>query len=119
MIVRKAFGGGYAVIGSKALGADLCFAWPTAEIGVMGANSGVDMQFHRDLARAEDPKTLRQEFAQRVADHPQMSVALAEEQNGLVLTVELNRARRELVVGHDGPCHLSFVIGHLSLVLIE
>jgi propionyl-CoA carboxylase beta chain len=59
VIVRKAFGGGYAVMGSKELGADVCFAWPTAEIGVMGAASGVDMLFHRDLAGAQDPEPLR------------------------------------------------------------
>jgi propionyl-CoA/long-chain acyl-CoA carboxylase carboxyl transferase subunit len=64
VIVRKAFGGGYAVMGSKALGADFCFAWPTAEIGVIGADSGVDMLFHRDLREAEDPQTL-----QRVLKH--------------------------------------------------
>jgi propionyl-CoA carboxylase beta chain len=68
VIVRKAFGGGYAVMGSKALGADLCFAWPTAEIGVMGDDSGVDMLFHRDLARAEDPEALREELARQYRD---------------------------------------------------
>jgi propionyl-CoA carboxylase beta chain len=65
VIVRKAFGGGYAVMGSKELGADVCFAWPTAEIGVMGAASGVDMLFHRDLADAQDPEQLRGLLAQQ------------------------------------------------------
>src|SRR5262249_42879166 len=65
VIVRKAFGGGYAVMGSKELGADICFAWPTAEIGVMGAASGVDLLFHRDLDHAEDPGTLRGLLTQR------------------------------------------------------
>jgi propionyl-CoA carboxylase beta chain len=59
VIVRKAFGGGYAVMGSKELGADICFAWPTAEIGVIGAYSGVNLLFHRDLAETEDPEALR------------------------------------------------------------
>jgi propionyl-CoA carboxylase beta chain len=59
VIVRKAFGGGYAVMGSKELGADLCFAWPTAEIGVMGAAGGVDMLFYKHLAASDDPPTLR------------------------------------------------------------
>ena len=65
VIVRKAFGGGYAVMGSKELGADICFAWPTAEIGVLGAMSGVDLLFHRDLAEAEDPKALRTALTQQ------------------------------------------------------
>jgi len=59
VITRKAFGGGYAVMGSKELGADLCFAWPTAEIGVLGARGGVDMLFHRELETAEYPDELR------------------------------------------------------------
>lgn len=62
VIVRKAFGGGYAVMGSKGLGADFCFAWPTAEIGVMGARGGVDMLFGRELAAAADPDRLRCEL---------------------------------------------------------
>ncbi|MFB7908766.1 acyl-CoA carboxylase subunit beta [Kitasatospora sp. NPDC056076] len=59
VITRRAYGGGYASMGSKELGADLCFAWPTAEIGVMGARGGVDMLFHRDLSGAEDPAGLK------------------------------------------------------------
>ncbi|MEC3975016.1 acyl-CoA carboxylase subunit beta [Amycolatopsis sp. H20-H5] len=59
VITRKAFGGGYAVMGSKELGADLCFAWPVAQIGVMGARGGVEMLFHRDLVSAAEPEKLR------------------------------------------------------------
>ncbi|NGO70394.1 acyl-CoA carboxylase subunit beta [Streptomyces boncukensis] len=62
VIVRKAIGGGYAVMGSKELSADMCFAWPTAWIGVMGAASAVDMLCHRELATADDPGELREEL---------------------------------------------------------
>ncbi|MFE2020216.1 acyl-CoA carboxylase subunit beta [Streptomyces sp. NPDC059499] len=62
VIVRKAFGGGYAVMGSKELGADMSFAWPTASIGVMGAASAVDMLCHRQLGAADDPVVLRDEL---------------------------------------------------------
>lgn len=65
VIVRKAFGGGYAVMGSKELGADLCFAWPTASIGVMGADGAVDLLCHRELAAADDPGALREELAEQ------------------------------------------------------
>jgi len=68
VITRKAFGGGYAVMGSKELGADLCFAWPTAEIGVMGDRGGVDMLFGRELARAEDPEQERRTLAAEYRD---------------------------------------------------
>jgi propionyl-CoA carboxylase beta chain len=64
VIVRKAFGGGYAVMGSKELGADVCFAWPTAEIGVMGAKGGVDILFHRELAAADDPTAMREQLTE-------------------------------------------------------
>lgn len=50
VIVRKAFGGAYAVMGSKNLGADLNFAWPTAQIAVMGAEAAVIMLQGKQLA---------------------------------------------------------------------
>ncbi|MET8131781.1 acyl-CoA carboxylase subunit beta [Streptomyces sp. NPDC005251] len=65
VITRRAYGGGYAVMGSKELGADICFAWPTAEIGVMGARGGVDLLFHRDLAEADDPVTLERSLSEQ------------------------------------------------------
>ncbi len=59
VITRKAFGGGYAVMGSKELGADLCFAWPVAQIGVMGSRGGVEMLFRRDIVASPDPEASR------------------------------------------------------------
>jgi propionyl-CoA carboxylase beta chain len=55
VVVRKAYGGGYAVMGSKHIGADLNLAWPTAEIAVMGGQGAVSLLFRADLetARAE------------------------------------------------------------------
>ncbi len=55
VVVRKAYGGGYAVMGSKHLGADVNLAWPTAEIAVMGATGAVQLVFRKELeaARAE------------------------------------------------------------------
>jgi propionyl-CoA carboxylase beta chain len=50
VITRKAFGGAYIVMGSKKLGADLNIAWPTAQIGVMGAEGAVNILYRRDLA---------------------------------------------------------------------
>ncbi|MFF5306981.1 acyl-CoA carboxylase subunit beta [Streptomyces sp. NPDC013161] len=59
VVVRKAYGGGYAVMGSKHLGADLNLAWPTARIAVMGAEGAVGVLHRRQLAAAADPETLR------------------------------------------------------------
>ncbi len=53
VILRKAFGGAYDVMCSKHLGGDLNFAWPTAEIAVMGAEGAVNILFRRDLERAD------------------------------------------------------------------
>ncbi|WP_078857365.1 acyl-CoA carboxylase subunit beta [Streptomyces sp. NBRC 109706] len=68
VIVRKAFGGGYAVMGSKELGADMSFAWPTARIGVIGAATAVDMLCHRELSAADDPDELREELIEEYED---------------------------------------------------
>ncbi|MER7644816.1 acyl-CoA carboxylase subunit beta [Streptomyces sp. NPDC126522] len=59
VVVRKAYGGGYAVMGSKHLGADLNLAWPTARIAVMGAEGAVGVLHRRELAAAADPEALR------------------------------------------------------------
>ncbi|MCH8904130.1 MAG: acyl-CoA carboxylase subunit beta [Bacteroidetes bacterium] len=56
VITRKAYGGAYDVMNSKHIGADLNFAWPTAEIAVMGAEGAVEIIFKKDIAKAKDPK---------------------------------------------------------------
>ncbi|PWW62474.1 propionyl-CoA carboxylase beta chain [Actinokineospora spheciospongiae] len=68
VITRKAFGGGYAVMGSKELGADVCFAWPVAQIGVMGAQGGVDMLFRKEIMSAPDPDDARRTFTEAYED---------------------------------------------------
>ncbi|MFI8534784.1 acyl-CoA carboxylase subunit beta [Streptomyces aquilus] len=59
VVVRKAYGGGYAVMGSKHLGADINLAWPSARIAVMGAEGAVGVLHRRELAAADDPVALR------------------------------------------------------------
>ena len=61
---RKAYGGAYVVMNSKSIGADLAFAWPTAEFAVMGASGAVEIVYRRDLANAEDPAALRAELTE-------------------------------------------------------
>jgi propionyl-CoA carboxylase beta chain len=53
VITRKAYGGAYIVMGSKQLGADLNFAWPTAEIAVMGGQGAVNILYRNELKDAE------------------------------------------------------------------
>jgi propionyl-CoA carboxylase beta chain len=66
LITRKAYGGAYCVMNSKHIRADLNFAWPTAEIAVMGPEGAVNIIFRRDLAEADDPDARRAEL---VADY--------------------------------------------------
>jgi len=56
VIMRKAYGGAYLAMCSRDLGADLVFAWPTAEIAVMGAEGAVKIVFRREINEADDPK---------------------------------------------------------------
>jgi propionyl-CoA carboxylase beta chain len=66
MITRKAYGGAYCVMNSKHIRADFNFAWPTAEIAVMGADGAVSIIFRRELADAADPVARKAEL---VADY--------------------------------------------------
>ncbi|HET6482564.1 MAG TPA: acyl-CoA carboxylase subunit beta [Actinoplanes sp.] len=68
VITRKAYGGAYDVMGSKHLGADLNFAWPTAQIAVMGAQGAVNILHRGELAAAEDPASRRSELVQEYED---------------------------------------------------
>jgi propionyl-CoA carboxylase beta chain len=54
VITRKAYGGAYDVMNSKHIGADLNYAWPTAEIAVMGAKGAAEIIFKNEIAAAED-----------------------------------------------------------------
>ncbi|MGK7392206.1 MAG: acyl-CoA carboxylase subunit beta [Candidatus Cyclobacteriaceae bacterium M2_1C_046] len=61
VITRKAYGGAYDVMNSKHIGADMNFAWPTAEIAVMGAKGAAEIIFKREIAAADDPEAKLQE----------------------------------------------------------
>jgi len=61
VITRKAYGGAYDVMNSKHIGADMNYAWPTAEIAVMGAKGAAEIIFKREIAEAEDPEAKLQE----------------------------------------------------------
>ena len=55
VITRKAYGGAYDVMNSKHIGADMNFAWPTAEIAVMGAKGASEIIFKKEISEASDP----------------------------------------------------------------
>ena len=66
VILRKAYGGAYDVMGSKHSGADINLAWPTAEIAVMGPEGAINIIFRKEIAKAKDPERRRREL---VADY--------------------------------------------------
>ena len=62
VITRKAYGGAYDVMSSKHIGADINYAWPTAEIAVMGPDGAVEIIFHHDIKAADDPVQRKKEL---------------------------------------------------------
>ena len=62
IITRKAYGGAYVVMNSKSIGADLAYAWPTAELAVMGPQGAVEIVYRRELQQAADPVARRAEL---------------------------------------------------------
>ncbi|PWK74132.1 propionyl-CoA carboxylase beta chain [Mucilaginibacter oryzae] len=68
VITRKAYGGAYDVMNSKHIGADMNFAWPSAEIAVMGAKGAAEIIFKREISHADDHEGKWQEMEQLYAD---------------------------------------------------
>lgn len=66
VILRKAYGGGYIAMCSRHLGADFVFAWPTAEIAVMGPEGAANIIFRQEISTAADPDAMRK---QKVAEY--------------------------------------------------
>ena len=78
VITRKAYGGAYDVMNSKHIGADLNYAWPTAEIAVMGAKGAAEIIFRKDIKGAKDPQAKWQEKEAEYAElfaHPYNAAA--------------------------------------------
>ena len=68
IITRKAYGGAYVVMNSKSIGADLAFAWPSAELAVMGAAGAVEIVYRSELKDADDPVARRAELVDEYAE---------------------------------------------------
>jgi acetyl-CoA carboxylase carboxyltransferase component len=66
LIVRKSYGGAYLAMCSRDLGADQVFAWPGAEIAVMGPEGAANIIFRKEIAEADNPEGHRQE---KIADY--------------------------------------------------
>ena len=96
VITRKAYGGAYDVMNSKHIGADMNFAWPTAEIAVMGAKGASEIIFKKEIAEAADPaeKLLEKEteYAEKFA-----TPYLAAERGFIDEVIEPRDTRKKLI----------------------
>ena len=100
VITRKAYGGAYCVMSSKHIRTDLNFAYPTAEIAVMGPEGAVNILYRRELGKASDPEAVRKEkvaeFREKFAN-PYVAV-----DRGFVdEVIEPRQTRRKIVAGLD------------------
>jgi acetyl-CoA carboxylase carboxyltransferase component len=68
IITRKAYGGAYDVMSSKHIRGDVSYAWPSAEIAVMGPEGAVNIIFRKQIAQAEDPDVERERLVQGYRD---------------------------------------------------
>lgn len=78
VITRKAYGGAYVVMNSKSIGADLAYAWPTAELAVMGPQGAVEIVYRRELQQAADPTARRAELVAEYTEKYANPYAAAE-----------------------------------------
>jgi acetyl-CoA carboxylase carboxyltransferase component len=94
VILRKAFGGAFIAMNSKDLGADFVFAWPTAQLGVMGATQAVEIIHRREIQAAADPDGERDSLARHyAAEHLHPGAATADGHVDEVIAPAETRAR--------------------------
>ena len=102
VITRKAYGGAYIVMGSKQLGADLNFAWPSAEIAVMGGQGAVNILYRSELAEAEKSGEDMVKFRTNLANEYTYNVAspfLAAERGEIDSVIEPAATRITILKG--------------------
>jgi propionyl-CoA carboxylase beta chain len=95
VITRKAYGGSYLAMCSRDLKADMVFAWPTAEIAVMGAEGAVNVLYRKEIAEAEDKTAMRKQFIDEYRDRfasPYMAAA-----HGMITDIISPAATRSVV----------------------
>ncbi len=96
IILRKDFGGAYDVLGSRHSGADQVFAWPTAEIAVMGAKGAANIIFRKEISSASNPDKKRQELIKSYEE--QFSNPYVAAELGLIDGVIFPEETREVLI---------------------
>ena len=100
VITRKAYGGAYCVMASKHIRTDLNFAYPTAEIAVMGPEGAVNILYRRELQRAEDPEALRKQKIEEFKDKF-ANPYVAADRGFIDEIIEPRETRRKIITGLD------------------
>jgi len=107
VILRKAYGGGYIAMCSRHLGADFVFAWPTAEIAVMGPEGAANIIFRNEIASSENPDETRrrkvQEYTEKFANpyiaaangHIDAVISPQETRDFLIHSIEISMTKNE------------------------
>ena len=95
VILRKAYGGAYIVMSSKHVGGDVNFAWPRAEIAVMGAAGAVEVLNRREIAAAEDPAAKTEEL-KNAYEEKFLNPDIAAQRGYLDAVIEPHETRRKL-----------------------
>jgi acetyl-CoA carboxylase carboxyltransferase component len=103
VILRKDYGGAYDVMGSKHSGADINYAWPTAEIAVMGPHGAINIIFRKEIQEAKDP---RQRHTELVAEYRQKfaSPYIAAQKGYVDEVIEPAQTRPKLISALESLC---------------
>ncbi len=100
VVTRKAYGGAYVVMGSKSVGADLAFAWPSAQLAVMGPPGAVAVIHRKELATTPDPVARRAELIEDFLEH-HANPWVAAERGYLDDVIDPADTRIKLVAGFE------------------
>jgi acetyl-CoA carboxylase carboxyltransferase component len=117
VVLRKAFGGAFIAMNARDLGADYVFAWPQAQLGVMGAKQAVTIVNRKQIAAAEDPDAARAGYAQEYADeHLSAGTAAAEGYiDEVILPGDTRRRLTEALSTLDGIAHPAHGVRNIPL----
>ena len=100
VITRKAYGGAYVVMNSKSIGADLAFAWPSAELAVMGPQGAVEILYRRELEGSADPAKRRAELVDDYTER-YANPYVAAERGFVDDVIDPAETRRKVVAGFE------------------
>lgn len=100
VILRKSYGGAYIVMNSKNLGGDFNFAWPTAEIAVMGPDGAVAVLYRKELQEADDPDAVKKELIKTYRDEI-ANPYIADEKGYIDEVIDPAITRKKLIIAFE------------------